>query len=141
VSIEDLGDLLERPLLATLATFRKDGSVLLSPIWFGWRDGGFIFAIGSNDAKAHHLRRDPRSTLVVAENEVPYRGLEVNGRVTLDENPAAALDAFRRIAVRYLGQERGTAFAGASGEGLTLARLAPGRLRTWDFADDPQLSS
>jgi len=141
VPIEELGDLLERPLLATLATFRQDGSVLLSPIWFAWRDGGFVFAIGANDAKGRHLRREPRATLVVAENEVPYRGIEVNGTASIDEDPAVALEVFRRIAVRYLGQERGRAFAGDSGEGLHLVHLAPGRLRTWDFVDDPQLSS
>lgn len=38
---EELGDLLELPLVAVLATYRRDGSVLLSPVWHQWRDGGF----------------------------------------------------------------------------------------------------
>jgi hypothetical protein len=31
LAIEELADLLELPLLAVLATYRRDGSVLLSP--------------------------------------------------------------------------------------------------------------
>jgi hypothetical protein len=37
----DLGTLLDEPLLAVLATLRRDASVLLSPVWHEWRDGGF----------------------------------------------------------------------------------------------------
>jgi hypothetical protein len=39
--IGNLGDVLERPLVAVLATYRRDGTVLLSPIWHEWRDNGF----------------------------------------------------------------------------------------------------
>jgi hypothetical protein len=38
---DDLGDLLEQPLVAVLATYRRDGTVLLSPVWHEWQDGGF----------------------------------------------------------------------------------------------------
>jgi len=41
LTIADLGDLLELPIVAVLATYRRDGSVLLSPVWHEWRDGGF----------------------------------------------------------------------------------------------------
>jgi hypothetical protein len=37
---QDLGDLLEQPLVAVLATYRADGTALLSPVWHEWRDGG-----------------------------------------------------------------------------------------------------
>ena len=36
---EDLGDLLEQPSVAVLPTYRRDGTVLLSP-WHEWQDGG-----------------------------------------------------------------------------------------------------
>ena len=32
--VEELGDFLEQPFNATLATYRRDGSVLLSPVWY-----------------------------------------------------------------------------------------------------------
>jgi hypothetical protein len=44
-------------------------------------------------------------------------------------------EAVRRIAVRYLGEAEGAAWAEQSRDD-TLIRLEPGRLRTWDFADE-----
>jgi hypothetical protein len=41
LTMDDLGDLAELRLLAVLATYRPDGTVLLSPVWHEWRDGGF----------------------------------------------------------------------------------------------------
>src|SRR4051812_31355591 len=119
VSIEQLGDLMELPLLAFLATCRRDGSVLQSPIWHEWHDGAFVFAVGSGDVKMRHMERDPRACLVVAENGGTYRGIEVSGTPEIHADPAHALEVFRRIAIRYLGPERGLKFAGESGDGLT----------------------
>jgi hypothetical protein len=42
--------------------------------------------------------------------------------------------ATERIAVRYLGEERGRAFARSSPDNVVVP-LEPGRLRAWDFAD------
>jgi hypothetical protein len=61
---DDLGDLLELALVAVLATYRRDGTVLLSPVWHEWRDSGFNVVTGSRDVKAGHLRRDPRASIV-----------------------------------------------------------------------------
>jgi len=127
---DDLGDLLEQPLVAVLATYRLDGGVLLSPVWHRWRDGGFDVATGRDDVKVRHLRRDPRASIVVYEHVPPYRGIEVRGDARLE--PAG--DAVRRIAIRYLGERDGTAYADSAGDD-TLIRLEPGRLRAWDFAD------
>jgi len=129
----DLGDLLELPRVAVLATYRRDGTVLLSPVWHEWRDGGFNVVTGSRDVKAVHLRRDPRASIVVYDDAPPYRGIEVRAQaqlVPLDERSIV-----RRIATRYLGPEEGERYAEGSGDDL-LVRLEPGELRAWDFADD-----
>ena len=133
LAVEELGDLLERPFNATLATYRRDGSVLLSPVWHEWRDGGFNVATGSGDVKAQHLRRDPRASIVVCDDMPPYRGIEL--RSTAKLSSAGAEDAALRLASRYLGREEGAAYA-ASGSDDLLIRLEPGELRAWDFADD-----
>ncbi len=62
---DQLQAFLDRPLVATLATIRKDGSVLLSPVWHEWRDGGFNIIVGTGDVKARHLARDPRASVAV----------------------------------------------------------------------------
>jgi len=134
LGIEGLGDLVERPIVATLATYRRDGTVLLSPVWHEWRDGGFNITIERDDVKARHIRRDPRASIALYESDPPYRGIEVLGTPALIEEDAA--ETQRRIAIRYLGPEAGDAYASTpSGEEVTL-RLEPGELRTWDFADD-----
>jgi PPOX class probable F420-dependent enzyme len=130
---EELGDLLEQPLVAVLATYRKDGSVLLSPVWHQWRDGGFDVVVYASDIKLQHLRRDPRASIVVYEHEPPYRGLEVRGEARLSSEGAA--EAITSMAIRYLGPEDGRAYA-ATVSNSVLVRLEPDRLRGWDFADD-----
>jgi PPOX class probable F420-dependent enzyme len=134
LTIEDLGDLVELPLLAVLATYRRDGSVLLSPVWHEWRDGGFNVVTRSVDGKARHLRRDPRANIVLCEHVLPYRGVEV--QCTAQPVTTGVPDATLRIASRYLGPEAGAAYAERSEDDL-LVRLEPGTLRAWDFADEP----
>ena len=133
LTIEDLGDLVQLPLLAVLATYRRDGSVLLSPVWHEWYDGGFQVVTSSNNVKAVQLARDPRASIVVCEHIPPYRGVE--GRCHARLATPTARDAVRRIASRYLGAEAGAAYADSAGDNL-LIRLEPGHLRGWDFADD-----
>ena len=133
LTMVDLGDLADLSLLAVLATYRRDGTVLLSPVWHEWRDGGFDVITGSHDVKAAHLRRDPRASIVVCEHSPPYRGVEVRCHARLITG--AADDAVRRIASRYLGAGAGTAYAACASDDL-LIRLEPGDLRGWDFADE-----
>jgi PPOX class probable F420-dependent enzyme len=133
LTMSDLGDLAALPLLAVLATYRRDGAVLLSPVWHEWRDGGFGFVTGSRGVNAAHLRRDPRASIVVCEQAPPYRGVEVRCLARLET--AGAAEAVRRIASRYLGEAAGAAYARGSGDDLVI-RLEPGELRAWDFADE-----
>jgi len=136
LSVEQLGDLLERPFNATLATYRRDGSVLLSPVWHEWRDGGFNIATGADDIKARHIQRQGRASAVVSDNEFPFRGIELSGTPTLVRDPEVGRATMSRIARRYLGEERGTHYSANLGDGLIVIRLEPGQLRTWDFADE-----
>jgi len=129
---DDLGDLLELPHLAILATYRRDGTVLLSPVWHEWRDNGFNVVTGPRDVKAGHLRRDSRASIVVCEDGPPYRGMELRARARLSMPDDRSI--LRRIATRYLGPEAGERYAETAGDDL-LIRLEPGELRAWDFAD------
>jgi PPOX class probable F420-dependent enzyme len=133
LTIEDLGDLLSLPLVAVLATIRAEGDVLLSPVWHEWRDGGFTVVSSTDDGKVRHLQRDPRASISVYEATPPYRGIEVRARVRLLREGTA--ETGRRIAVRYLGREKGEEYAVPSADDV-LIRLEPGSLRVWDFVDE-----
>ena len=80
-----------------------------------------------------HLRRNPRTSIVVYEDGPPYRGLELRARASLSIPGDRSI--VRRIATRYLGPEAGEQYAETAGDDL-LIRLEPGELRAWDFADD-----
>jgi PPOX class probable F420-dependent enzyme len=133
---EDLRDLLDGSTLAVLGTHMKDGHTLLSPVWHEYRDGGFTVVTLEDDVKLRHLKRNPMASVLVAEQRSPYRGIEIRGEATVSK-PADILDTIRRIAVRYLGEERGNTYTDTlEGVGLEEIRLEPGTLRAWDFKDE-----
>jgi PPOX class probable F420-dependent enzyme len=131
--LSELADFLALPLVAVLATYRRDGNVLLSPVWHRFRDGGFDVLSAPEDIKVRHLRRDPRASILVYDNEPPYRGVELRTTARLSEIDRT--DVVLDMAVRYLGREAGEAYAAESADSV-LIRLEPGNVRTWDFADE-----
>jgi len=134
LTVGGLGDLLEEPLVAVLATLRGDGTVLLSPVWHEWRDGGFNVWIEQQNVKARHLRRDPRATIVVAESDPPLRAIEVRGPARFLEE--GVTETALRIATRYLGPEEAAADVEALRGADVIVRIEPGVIRAWDFADE-----
>lgn len=134
LGINELGDLVELPLCATLATYRRDGTVLLSPVWHEWRDGGFHVCVNGDDVKARHVERDPRASLALYESDPPYRGIELRTEARIVTEGVA--EVWRRISIRYLGPKEGAAYADQADGQEVLIRLEPGDLRTWDFAGD-----
>lgn len=121
-------------MVAVLATLRADGSVLLSPIWHEWRDGGFNLWVGAENVKVRHLRRDPRATIVVAESVPPLRGVELRGTARfIDEG---VTEIARRIAARYVGEEDAAVDTEALRGADLIVRIEPGHLRAWDYVDE-----
>jgi PPOX class probable F420-dependent enzyme len=139
IDIAEVGDLLQQPWLATLATYRKDGQVLLSPVWFEWTGVAFLVSLVHGDAKELHLRRNPRASLVIAEEaSYPGRVLEASGIATVVPDPRA--EAITRIATRYLGEEVAQRWVGQYPEmPWDLMRLAPERMRALDHRNVPLL--
>jgi PPOX class probable F420-dependent enzyme len=134
--VEELGDFLEQPFNATLATYRRDGSALLSPVWHEWRDGGFSIITGPDDVKLRHIERQGRAVAVVSDNDFPFRGVEVSGAPSIVRDKVFSRDTLERIAIRYLGEARARVYLSNSTGDSVVIRLEPGQLRTWDFADD-----
>jgi PPOX class probable F420-dependent enzyme len=141
IPLEDLSDLLNQPRNLILATNFADGTTLLSPVWHEWRDGGFTVIVFDGDVKARHIKRDPRVSVVLAGDAVPLPGIEVRARAEVVPTEAD-LATLRRMAVRYVGPERGNAFIdGIDPASQLTLRIVPGVLRTWDFADEPALAT
>jgi PPOX class probable F420-dependent enzyme len=128
----DVRSLLDAPSPAVLATYRKDGSALVTPVWFRFHDGAFEVVIAKGDVKLAHLARDPQCILVVFEAVPPFRGLEVRGAAELVETDVTSVR--EAIAGRYLGSAEGEAFAAerTSKPGVLLRLSA--EPRTWSLA-------
>jgi hypothetical protein len=127
LTVDDLGDLLSLPIVGTLATYRKSGDVLLSPVWFEWADGGFNIVVGRNDVKAQALRRDARASVAVYENAEPLRGLELRGTARLFTEGLHELR--ERIYLHYMGETPKTP------DDAEIGVRIEGTIRAWDFAD------
>ena len=131
---DDVGDLLEQPLIAVLATRRKDDTVMLSPVWFEWRHSGInIWVPTPEGGKVAHVQRDPRVTVVVANHEWPYKGFEIRGDATVSGDDFYGV--LRRTALRYDGPEAAERMVASYVPGVVI-RVEPGVIRAWDYEDE-----
>ena len=130
--IDGVRSLLDAPSPAVLTTYRKDGSALVSPVWFRWNDDAFEVVIAEDDIKLRHLAKDPRCILVVFEAVRPFRGVEARGEAELVEGDVA--EARASIAARYLGEAAGGRFTAERKKPGVLLRLVPAEPRVWDLS-------
>lgn len=93
---------LDRPLHAIVAALRRDGTALLSTVWF-LRDGDELwFSTPPGSAKARLLRREPRvSLLIPSEDGSAYLAIEGTATITEDIETADRVALMRR----YVGEE------------------------------------
>jgi PPOX class probable F420-dependent enzyme len=96
-------DFLAQPFVGVVTTVRFDGRLHSTVVWVGVEDGDAVFATLRSRAKARHLERDPRVSLLVADPANPYRWMSVSGTAELSEEGADAL--VDRLATKYLGRD------------------------------------
>jgi PPOX class probable F420-dependent enzyme len=83
-------DLLERPLIAHLATVRPDGSVQSNPMWFRWDGARIRLTHTRTRMKFRNVRAEPRVALSIVDPDNPERYLEVRGVVeSIEDDPGA----------------------------------------------------
>lgn len=78
------------------------------------------------------LEERHRVTIVVAEDDFPYRGFEARGIARLLDRPYGP--EVRRIATRYVGADAAAFYDDERGG--TVVRIEPTDSRGWDFRDD-----
>jgi PPOX class probable F420-dependent enzyme len=119
--------LMEGTRTAKLAVVRKDGSPLVTPVWFlVENDGTIVFTTGKSTVKGRALERDPRVSLCVEDDRPPFAFVRVDGIAELSEDRAELQMCATRIAERYMGKERAPEFGernGAPGEIVVRVRM------------------
>ncbi len=89
---EEFRDLLERPIVGTLATIRSaDGAPTATPMWFLWDGTSLQFTHTTYRQKLKNLEAEPRFSFTIIDPDDPYRYLEVRGRLaSIDPDPTGA---------------------------------------------------
>jgi PPOX class probable F420-dependent enzyme len=129
--------MLGRARTAVLATVRADGRPHVAPIWFDLDDDMLVFTTGENTVKARNMRRDPRVSLCVDEEEPPFHFVAIEGTSELTAGDPDLLYWATRIGGRYMGQDRADEYGRRNAvEGELLVRVAPQKILAYKNISD-----
>lgn len=97
-------DLLDRPILVTLATVQPDGQPQVTPVWADYVDGHIRVNTAAGRQKHSNLLERPQATLLVVDPDNGQRYIESRGRVAeaTEEGADEVIDA---LAKQYLGAD------------------------------------
>jgi PPOX class probable F420-dependent enzyme len=110
-----------------LATVSRDGTPHVAPIWFVVDDdGSLVFNTGANTVKGRNLRRDPRLSLCVDDENPPFAHVLVQGVAEISDDADEKLKWATVIGGRYMGADKAEAFGRRNAvEGELLVRIRP----------------
>ncbi|PRX46052.1 PPOX class probable F420-dependent enzyme [Prauserella shujinwangii] len=113
-----------------LGVTRTDGSPHVTPVWFVLNEGPdgdeLVFNTGEDTVKGRALRRDPRLSLVVDDQEPPFSFAQFTARAELSTDLTEMLRWATRIGGRYMGADQAESFGqrnAVPGEYLVRARI------------------
>jgi len=94
--------LIERPVLASLATLNPDGSPQITPLWISLEGDDVVVNTAKGRIKARNLAQDARVAVSVIDPNDPYNVVAFQGTVTevTTEGADAHIDW---LAKKYLG--------------------------------------
>lgn len=126
--------------LARLATYRADGMIHLTPIWFDWDGSVFRLSLGAGRVHLKNLAADPRITILVDQDPRLEQGLaagawaiEARGTATLSKDDDLIREVTGRVLVKALGPDADAYVEPIMAEGRTIVTIAPTQWHTWDY--------
>lgn len=122
---------------AKLGYVAADGRPLVAPVWFVVDGRELVFNTGRDTAKGRALRRDPRVVVCVDDERPPFSFVQVQGEVTLNEDPEELVATATRIGGRYMGADRAQEFGRRNGvPGELVVRVRPTKIvKAFNLAD------
>jgi len=150
LTADELGAFMSATHPMTLTTERTDGYAHVTPLWYLWREGRLYFTLVEGRRHLRNLRRTPRATICVSEDDRPQLGaagraraamfagpVELIGPVVVTDPASEIAQVLRTIATRYLGSDAEAALERAIGpdSGLrTMVILTPEVTMTFDLS-------
>ena len=113
-----------------LATVSADGSPHVAPIWFELDDAGnLFFNTGMNTVKGRNLRREPRLSLCVDDENPPFAHVVLFGVAEISEDRDELLRWATLIGGRYMGEDQAEEFGRRNAvEGELLVVVRPSKI-------------
>jgi PPOX class probable F420-dependent enzyme len=138
---EEVDERLADRALARLATYREDGMIHLTPIWFTWDGERFRLTLGAGRVHLKNLRRDPRVSILIDDDPRVERGLGAGawaimarGRAELSQDPDLIRDVTLDVLARALGAGDAQRYLEPiMAEGRTIVTITPSAWLTWDY--------
>ena len=121
--------------VGVIAVEREDRAPLAVPIWYGYEPGGEVELWTTEGSLQERLiRAAGRFSITAQDEQPPYKYVTAEGDVT--EIARADDDEMRAIAIRYLGEEAGNAFADENASpSSVLIRMRPTRWLSVDYSE------
>src|SRR5258705_12023026 len=92
---------LDREAYISLATFRRDGRAVQTPVWFA-RRGERLYVFTENDAgKVKRLRNGPRARVAACNVRGTLRGDWIEGRGRVVDDPGTEGDAYAALRKKH----------------------------------------
>ena len=122
-------DLLDRPVLVSLATQMSDGSLQVQPVWCSYDGANILVNTEKGRQKYRNTSRRPAVTILAVDPDNVTRWLEVRGTV-VGETEEGANDHIDELAKLYLGVDKYPFHK--EGDVRVLFRIAPQRIATME---------
>lgn len=122
---------------AKAAVTRQDGRPHVTPVWIALDGDEIVFTTRETSIKCLALRRDPRISLCVDDDEPPYSFVKIDGQARL----SADMDELRRWATivggRYMGADRAQEYGARNAvPGELVVRVTPEHVLAVDGVAD-----
>lgn len=135
---QEIDELLSGPHIAVVSTIKPDGQPHAVPTWYDYADKEIVFHTGLRSRKYRNLRRNNRITVCVDIRTPPYKAVVIEGKAEVTVGHDG--ERRRRMAVKYLGEERGRRYLERMGDGeVVIVRVKPDKIISWDYGrgDNP----
>ena len=122
--------------VGVLGIERADGPPLMLPVWYSYEPGGDVVVLTSGSSlKSRLAAAAGRGSLCAQQEELPYKYVTVEGPIEIDQLGDDAHAAVEPMAIRYLGEELGRAYAsgGIASDEIRI-RIRPEQWFSVDYA-------
>jgi general stress protein 26 len=134
MTVEEIGNFLDLPLIAKLSSHNKDGTIHTVPIWFKHQEGEILLGTQEISQKVQNIKRDARVTVMVDTTEPRLKGVVMYGHAQLEYEDV--IPKRTSIFEKYLSPEEAPGLAEklASTWMPVVIRIKPDKIISFDYS-------